>query len=96
MGKHANEIRSVIARLERTGEYDQFSSSEADRTTAEVTDLLAATLTLSDDDADALWSRDAGSHSDLTQKEHEERAQQAVREVRKSPISREEVTRTQK
>ncbi len=78
MTKDANEIRSVVSRLETTGDYDRLASAEADHATAEVADMLAEVLVLSEEDADELWARDSGSCSDLSREEHDERARRVA------------------
>jgi hypothetical protein len=78
MRMNASEIRSLMSRLERNGDDRRLATADADRVTAEVADMLAAAIELTEDQADELWARDSASFSDLTREEHDERAQRAV------------------
>ncbi len=56
MNKHAEEIRAEVARLRQTGEYDRFTSPDADTESSEVAETLSDAIELTDAEADAIWA----------------------------------------
>jgi polyhydroxyalkanoate synthesis regulator phasin len=55
MTKHTSELTSEIARLKRRGEYEHYSSPAAAVEAAQIGQLLAEAVELTDEQVDALW-----------------------------------------